>query len=211
MPAHDGLLMTDVVAALRRRAADERGFSLIEVLMVFLVLTVILGAILGVLDATHKAAPRDQERGDVIRETQTGMERMTRELRHAYKVTSAGQWSITAQTYSSGTSTTVTYDCSVTDPTRPEYRMCERTAASGSTGPVVRRVLLIAPPGGGSPPPVFEYGTNDAGRIDRVDITLVTSATGDLKEGYTHNVTLRDGFYLRNVDSCGNQEATECP
>ena len=203
--------MTRVLDELRRRAADERGFSLIELLMVFLVLSVILGAVLGVLDATHKAAPRDQERGDVIRETQAGMERMTRELRHANKVTSAGQWSITAQTYANGTTTTVTYDCSVVDPTRSTYRMCERTAPSGSTGPLVRRVLLIAPAGGGSPPPVFEYGTNEAGHIDRVDISLVTSATGDLKEGYTHNVTLRDGFYLRNVDSCGNQEPTQCP
>ena len=204
--------MTDALAALRRRAADERGFSLIEVLMVFLVLSVILSAILGVLDATHKSAPRDQERGDVIRETQTGMQRMTRELRHAYKVTSAGQWSITAATYSNGTTTTVTYDCSVVDPTRSEYRMCARTAASGSTGPVVRRVLLLPPAGGGSPPPVFEYGTNAAGRIDRVDVSLVTSATGDRTDNYaSHNVTLRDGFYLRNVDSCGNQDPTACP
>jgi len=215
MSADDRLLMSPVAVRFQRLKADERGFSLVELMVVILVLGVMMGAILGSLEATHRAAPQDQERADVIRDTQSGLNRMTRELRHAYKVTSAGKWSITAAIYKNGGTTTVTYDCTSVDPSNSAYRICNRssTGGSGSTSnaPVITRVLLVQPAGGGQPPDVFTYDTNSAGHINYVGVTVVTSAQGDRKQGYTHKVTLSDGFFLRNVDSCGSQAATACP
>ena len=202
-----------VIARLRQLRRDERGFSLIEVLVASLILMFMLGAILMVLDETSKQAPRDQERAEVIQETQIGVNRMTRELRHAYKVETQGQWSITVRLPVAGSTTgrQITYDCSVPDPDRPEYRRCMRTEGGGGARPVVTRVLLRTPPGGGSPPPVFEYSQNAAGRVDYVEVTVATAAQGDLRKGFNHAVTLKDGFFLRNVDICGPSGPVACP
>jgi hypothetical protein len=72
-------------------------------------------------------------------------------------------------------------------------------------------VILRAPEGGGPPPDIFTYRTNAAGRVDYVEVEIVTSASGDVSFGYDHAITLRDGFFLRNVDSCGSQAPTACP
>ena len=201
------------MSALRRIRGEERGFTLVEVLVVTAVLAVILTAVLNMLDATARLAPRDQERGHVIHESQVGIHRMTRELRHAYRIDSSGPWAITASLFRDGTTTQVTYDCADIDPERDEYRICNRSVGGtgGAEEPVVKYVVLRSPPGGGAPPDIFTYRTNDAGRIDYVSVELVTAASGDLPNGYSHTVTLRDGFFLRNVDSCGPQDPSACP
>jgi prepilin-type N-terminal cleavage/methylation domain-containing protein len=201
------------MTALRRVRAEERGFTLVEVLVVTAVLAVILTAVLNMLDTTARLAPRDQERGHVIHESQVGIHRMTRELRHAYKIDSAGPWTITASVFRDGTSTQVTYDCTAADPARDEYRVCNRSvgASGGAEEPVVEHVVLRAPAGGGDPPDIFTYRANGAGRTEYVSVEIVTAASGDLESGHGHTVTLRDGFFLRNVDSCGPQDPTACP
>ena len=165
MPAHHGVQLN----ALRR---DERGFTLIEVLMTTAILAVVLTAVLNVLDTTAKLAPRDQERGDVIRETQVGVQRMTRELRHAYKVDDAGPWSITASLYRNGATTEVTYDCTGVDPDWEHYRVCNRSQSGGGgvEEPVIEHVILDTPEGGESPPDIFTYRTNAAGLVRVADL-----------------------------------------
>ena len=195
----------------RRVAGDERGFTLVELLAVIALLSVMLAAILGVLAETQRVAPRDQERSSVIEATQAGMYRMTRELRHAYRVTAAGPWATTVSVMRNGVAAQLTYDCSGADPSRPAYRVCTRSESGGTAQPVISHVVLAPPAGGGSPPAVFTYRNNCAGRVNYISAAVVTAAAGDLKNGFKHTVILRDGFYLRNVDSCGPQQPAACP
>ena len=200
------------LSAIRRRlASEEAGFTLAELLVVIAILSVMLGAIVVVLNATQRTAPEEQERIAVIQDTQAGVYRMTRELRHAYRVTANGQWSITALLLVNGTTAQVTYDCTPTDPATPGYRICTRAQGAAAAQPVIKNVVLVQPAGGGQPPSVFTYKTNAAGNINHVSVSVVAAAAGEVKTGYKHKITFRDGFYLRNVDSCGNQQPTACP
>jgi len=73
----------------KRVHRDDAGFSLVELLIVMLVLTVLLIAILNLLDTTSGEAAKDNERGIALTEAQQGLHRMTLELRRAYRFNSA--------------------------------------------------------------------------------------------------------------------------
>lgn len=84
-----------MIQRIRARAedlrSDERGFSLVELLIVTLLLTLVLGATLSVLDRTNPQAAADTERGQAIRDVQRGVDRMMRELRQAYLINGCGR------------------------------------------------------------------------------------------------------------------------
>src|SRR4051794_18226142 len=67
---------------------SERGFTLIELMITCTVLTLVIGATLAVLDTSQQKARNDIERQDAINEAQTGLYRMTRELRQGSAVSS---------------------------------------------------------------------------------------------------------------------------
>ena len=71
---------------LRARLARSEGFSLVELLITMLLLTMVLIAILGVLDTTTDQANQDSERSVSIQDTQAGVHRLATELRQAADV-----------------------------------------------------------------------------------------------------------------------------
>lgn len=72
------------------RLREEAGFTLIEMMMTAVLLSVILGAVTAVLNQTAKSAARDTERNHAINELRVGLTRMTTELRQAYKIHGCG-------------------------------------------------------------------------------------------------------------------------
>src|SRR5215210_4061126 len=80
-PLRDILTRNGPASALRRLVRDDRGFTLIEVLVTCALLTVVLGAVLNFLTTTQRIAPKDVERNHALGEAQVGLHRMTRELR----------------------------------------------------------------------------------------------------------------------------------
>src|SRR5689334_1740836 len=73
-----------IMARLRGRLACERGFSLVELLVVLALMGLILGATVTSLTTGRSAAAADQERADTVSQAQTAITRMTTDLRHAY-------------------------------------------------------------------------------------------------------------------------------
>jgi type II secretory pathway pseudopilin PulG len=169
-----------------RVCRDESGFTLIELLLTASMLTVILGATLAFLDAGTRAAPRDDERAAVVRDTQVGLHRMTRELRQTTALTSWTSTSIEADVVTYGGTAHVTYDCNVAHPTDSALKRCVRTS-SGVQEVVVDRITSGTFTYTGSPPRFAE-------------LKVVAPARGSLREGHTHSVVLSDGFYMRNRD-----------
>jgi type II secretory pathway pseudopilin PulG len=111
---HRGFGLKALPAALRR---EESGFQLIELVLAAALLAVALGAVLALLDVTAQEAPRHTERGQAIREAETGLERMTREIRQASTVTINSSRSVDLRTWvrvGGGTAIerTVRFDCS---------------------------------------------------------------------------------------------------
>jgi hypothetical protein len=169
--------------------------TLIEMLIAMLISTFVLGALLGLLDAAGHAAPRDQERAIAIRDGQSGLHRMTRELRQANKVWTPGK----AQIYVNiGDDKHVLYDCDAVHPDDPTQRRCLRWEAAigselalGEPGEVVveRRV----------PGDVFTYAPNLVNPT-YVKARILVPQSGERPNGYRANLVLDDGFYLRNTD-----------
>lgn len=79
---------------LARVRREESGFSLVELLIVVLLLTLVLGATLSVLDRTNSHAARDQERVAAAQEVRAGIGRMINDIRQAGSVDNATAWGI---------------------------------------------------------------------------------------------------------------------
>jgi hypothetical protein len=169
--------------------------TLAELLVGMLVMSIVLIAMLGLLDAAVKTAPRDEERANSIREGQVGLHVMTRELREANKVWTPGKTQIYVNI---GDDKHVLYDCGAVHPDDPNQRQCLRwEAAVGDELPldqagqvVVERRL---------PGDVFTYEPNLINPTF-VKVQIQVPQAGEREDGYHANLVLDDGFYLRNTD-----------
>jgi prepilin-type N-terminal cleavage/methylation domain-containing protein len=180
------------LARVRRVLRRESGFTLLEVTITAALLGIVIVAILAIADTGQNLAPKDQERAHAIREAQTGLHGMTRELRQAQQVVAATPSSMTVRVPIDGTETTVTYRCDEPHPTNDAYTRCVRDGDSGT------RMVVDRLQNGAS---VFEYTRNPtSGAITYVRAKVDVPAAGDLKGGHPHHVVLDDGFYMRNLD-----------
>jgi hypothetical protein len=179
-----------------RQAANPRpgegGYALVELLVVASLLVVVLGAILALGETTQRIAPKESERAHVIRESQVGLHRMTRELRHAFQAPTVSGSTMQADVLvANGATRTVRYDCDEAHPTDAAYTRCLRQVLSGGTwsaGEVVIDQVLNGTAVFSLTPP------------DYVGATVEVAARGGLKDGHDHRIILQDGFYMRNLD-----------
>jgi type II secretory pathway pseudopilin PulG len=180
--------------------ADERGTSLLELLVTMATFGFVMAAILSLVGNAGEQQPKDQERAIVIREAQSGLDRMDRELRQAYKVLDAQPKSMYVLI---GRATPpdlhVRYDCGVVDPKNSAYTRCLRWQApvgqplsAGSSEVVVRRVSSV----------LFNYSPGPL-NPKYVKTRLAVPQTGERKGGYRMDFVLNGGFYLRNLDALG--------
>jgi prepilin-type N-terminal cleavage/methylation domain-containing protein len=188
-------------SALRRLAREQGGFSLIELLTAAALLTVILGAVLSLLDTTQEIAPQDQERAEAIREAQVGIHAMTRELRSAYQLDTTGPYYLSARVIRGGNAIQVAYDCAGSA-SNPTWGKCLRTvlSGSGSGGPPSELVKAFYNTTGAGGPPIFTYTTRADGTITYVDVNVLVVVRARSNGRYTYRVPLNDGVYLRNLD-----------
>ena len=175
------------------RARDERGFSLIELLVVVASMLVLLVAGYGVLKVTVRSEPRISERAASVQQARVLMERISRELRQGYGIGTAQPSQLTIGTYvrrtscggaagSSSIPCQVTYTCASGSCTRTE-----RNPDGSGGGPGVQ---LVAGLGDSN---VFEY-LPSAADPDYVGLSFSFPA----REG-DDAVTLGDGAALRNA------------
>ncbi len=177
---------------------EERGAVLVEVLVVALLLVVVTSGSLVMLEGAQREAPREQARADAVKSAQVQLDRMTRELRQAVRVHASSYNYVDFDVQSGGQTRRVMYDCRGAG-NDARYRGCVRREADGGSWGIdeviVDRLL---------------NGTDDeAGRVFTADHPLVprfievrirVPASGELRKGYSHDVVLNDGTYLRNLD-----------
>jgi hypothetical protein len=166
----------------------------------------VISAVLALLETTTRVAPSDQERSLSIREAQSGLSRMVRELRQAYRVvgTSPSSMRVLVRLKKDDPSTTaveshsnwlVEYDCGVgvsEKCVRKQARPGELPAASGPV--VIERVTNPADA------PVFSFESDtDSVKPVYVKVRVEVPASGERSRGYSHKVVLEDGFFARNL------------
>lgn len=180
----------------RRGRCEQSGFTIIEVLVVATTLSFVLIALLSLSETTQKLAPKDQERAHVLRESQVGLHRMTRELRQAYDMTSWGAYTMDVNVKANGVDKRVVYKCDEPHPTDTAFYRCVRyeILGNGSATPketVIDRVAKTT---------VFTYPTLKNGKPLYVTAKVEVPSKGDRPDGFKYRDVLDDGFYLRNRD-----------
>ena len=187
----------------RRIAHEESGMGLPEVLMTIVIFSFVLGGILGLLDTTAKVAPKDQERSMAMREVQSSLDQMVRELRQAYRVVGTSPSSmriLVRRRQSDGTHVNrlVEYDCGLT----VADQCLRREAPPGATLPATGQVAIDRLLNGGSGErPVFSFDQNaDSITPVYVAVRVEVPSRGERGSGYKHTVVLEDGFYARNMN-----------
>lgn len=169
--------------------------SLTELLIGMLTCTFVLFALMNLLDFAVKTAPRDEERANSIREGQSGLHIMTRELRQANKVWTPGRTTIYVNI---GDDKHVLYDCDVVHPEDPSERQCVRWEAPiGSELPLSQPGHVVVDRR--LPGDVFTYQPNLVNPT-YVKVSVRVPQAGERADGYRMNLVLDDGFYLRNTD-----------
>jgi type II secretory pathway pseudopilin PulG len=177
------------------RLRSERGMTLPEVLVGMVTMTFVIAALLGLLDAAVSTAPRDEERANSIRAGQSGLHVMTRELRQANKIWTPGKTQIYVNI---GDDKHVLYDCNIVHPTIPSLRQCRRwEAAVGQELPVDQPGQVVVERR--VPGDVFTYAPNLINPT-YVKVQVKVPQAGERTNGYAANLSLEDGFYLRNTD-----------
>lgn len=176
--------------------------TLPEMLVTIATFMFVMAAVFGLLDHAAEQQPKDQERAVAIREAQSGLHRMTRELRQAYKVLDAQPKSMYVLI---GLATPpdkhVKYDCGVVHPDNPDYNRCLRWEAP------VGQALPVNEPGEvvidrGLSEVLFTYAPGPL-NPNYVQTHLAVPQRGERKAGYNMNFVLEDGFYMRNLGATG--------
>ena len=189
---------------------SESGFTLVELLVSMSLLTVVIGGLLGLAESVLPVAARDQERAHVLNQAQSGMDRMTRELRQATRVvwTSPTTDAIWVEVDRTGTTVEVLYDCRV-QPVGKPYRQCVRATGtdpavspSAANGRVVIDRVLNGTAAAPTHPSVFAFSPNAASPV-QISTEIVVAAQGERHSShdYRHLIVLDDGFYMRNLGS----------
>jgi len=199
---------------LRRITDEQSGFTLIEQLVATVIFLLVMGAVLGLLEASNRTAPRDAERANSITEVQTGLHRMIRELRQAESITSLQAGAIEARvrlplddpttggTVETHSTWDVRYSCE--NDSNPDVTgHCIRSAApTGNTLSGSEQVISRVQNWPSSTPATRQIFTLGQGTIlspQYIRVRIEVPAKGGAKAGHRGNVILQDGFAPRNI------------
>jgi competence protein ComGC len=188
------------------RLHAEDGFTLVELLIAAAASVVLLGGVLSMLTSSQRIENRDTEWALTMQEGRAGLSRMTREIRQASSVFSAGGSSIDFAATFEGQKKEIYYDCEVAQ-AGTTFRECVRVAVnygsvlpSLSSGQVIVRDLLNGTTHDPSDP-VFSF-TPDAVAPTLAALKFALPAGGTLSgsAGYSHQVVLTNDAYMRNLN-----------
>jgi hypothetical protein len=185
-----------------RLRSEEEGFTLTELLVTTLILTLVLGATITMLTTAYNIMPGDVEWTHKIEDTQTGMNRMTRELRQGSPIaidTTSGSWASAdvAGVDQAGNPITrhvlwqCTTQCTRWETIAPAAAPSTTNFASNTNGVVyITNVQNTA-----QSVAVF---ANPSGKYYTVDLRV--KSTGSVQgAGHSHSVAFKDGFFGRNA------------
>jgi prepilin-type N-terminal cleavage/methylation domain-containing protein len=175
-----------------RRADDETGFTLVELVVTMAVMSVVATAMMAVAMRTFTTTSTITNRRDVLSDGRVAIDQMTKQLRQGESVdlTATNQYTLKFTGYIDGTQTTIVWR--VTGSSAP-YTLEQSRDGGAHFAPLVSPVQCktAADPGCSADP----FTTvQHAGVVDQVTIDLTF-------ETETSSVDLISDVQLRNVDS----------
>jgi Tfp pilus assembly protein PilW len=182
-----------LIGKARARAACDRGFTLVEVLMGAMMGLIIIGAATLVFTAGVRTQPGLSKRDNAISQARYAMERLTRELRQGSSVSTASANQLSFVTYVNSPSTCAAGFSSTANPCRVTYNCttmgCTRTVAKPDGSSPLAPVTIVS---GLSNPNVFTYSPSSTAP-GYIGATFVFAGVNG-----SDAITLSDGATLRN-------------
>jgi prepilin-type N-terminal cleavage/methylation domain-containing protein len=179
--------------------SDQRGFTLVEVLVALSMFLVIAAASMTMLVATSRTQARDIAYRQEIQTSQVGLARLVHDLREASAFVMPVQPGVIEfQMPISGTTYNVEYNCTAPDTLGPPYTRCARTQAVAPAAPPVATANA-------NPPPtdiqhVWNNPANTAGLASGNDWGAFCNTTGTAPSGSV--------FYVQNPSTANPDGST---
>jgi prepilin-type N-terminal cleavage/methylation domain-containing protein len=175
-----------------RKLRTNRGYTVIELLTSMVILTVILGAVVGVFVSSSNAQINANRRFQAQQGARMAVERMRREVHCASTITPVGRQSRASLTMPAGcpgapAATTITYCTRLIDANRYALHRIVGAYTTCTGGAQIADYV--------SRPDPFHYTLGSPGRLSTLEITMPV----DITPANTAEVwTLTDNLVLRN-------------
>lgn len=188
---------------------DQRGYTLVELLVAMSLTVVVLAGIVTMLVLAARVQARDSRYAYAQDDARTGLDRMVNEIRQAVSVVASGPNFVDMNVYlNSGGEPQeyqVYYECDIPQP-GTSYNECVRVQAavgaslpSLSTGdPVITNLE-----NGTATEPVFTWAPSPVApyyMTATIDVPASDGGNTTLGMGFTHTVAISDGALMRNLN-----------
>jgi prepilin-type N-terminal cleavage/methylation domain-containing protein len=180
------------VKRLHRKVRGNRGYTVIELLTSMVILTVILGAVVGVFVSSSNAQINANRRFEAQQGARMAVERMRREVHCASTITPAGRWESASLTMPAGcpgapAATTITYCTRPIATARYALHRIVGTYTTCTGGEQIADYVRRPDP--------FNFTAGATGRLSTLEINMPVDITpGNTAETWT----LTDNLVLRN-------------
>jgi prepilin-type N-terminal cleavage/methylation domain-containing protein len=180
---------------------SQHGFTLIEVLVVCLLLTVVLGAITAPLVTSQASETRDANYSYAQEKSRAGLDSMVSQVRQATAILASTPNSVEMNVNLRGTPLQVLYECDIPQ-AGTSYRECVRVqSAQGATLPPLSSgtVVITNLVNGTTASPVFTLYPNSISPY-YMTATINVPASGGRHGGLTSSIVFSDGALMRNLN-----------
>jgi type II secretory pathway pseudopilin PulG len=192
------------VTGITRRLSDDRGFTIVEVLISIALLTFVVGAVMAALVLAQNEQVRDANYAYAQNDARTGLDQMVSQIRQATSINASGPNYIDMNVNLNGSAYRVGYECDITQ-TGTTYRECVRVqASSGASLPAFSggTVEINQLTNGTVGSPVFSWGPDPVAPY-YMTATVMVPASDSHNPGLTHSIVFSDGALMRN-ENVGN-------
>jgi prepilin-type N-terminal cleavage/methylation domain-containing protein len=180
---------------------DQAGFTLLEVLVVMLLLSLIVGALMAPMVLSIKDQTRDANYAYAQQNARTGLDSMVSQIRQAWAILSSGPNAVQLNVNLNGVALVVYYECDVPQPGTSYHECVRLQAPAGSALPPLTSasVAITNLTNGTATDPVFSFGPDPVAPY-YMTARIRVPASGGTTGGLTHTIVLSTGALMRNLN-----------
>jgi prepilin-type N-terminal cleavage/methylation domain-containing protein len=184
---------------------SERGFTLVEILVVISLLSIVLAVLMGPMIDSQRIANRQFNYAAAQQSARTGLDSMVAQIRQATAIIASGPNFVEMNVNLQGVSYTVEYECDIAQPVTPDgehLNECLRgsTSQGGTPSMSSGTAIVVSNLRNGTPSsPVFTWGP-DPNAPYYMTATIQVPASNAKTGGLTRQIVFTDGALMRNLN-----------